>query len=521
LIQYVTQRRWFRSKSRQRKEVTVTDIIRLDGESRFAIALLHVEYAHGRAETYVVPLAFAEDAEPHESMRTPALVIANVTMSDVPGRGQVSGVLYDALCADTFGGALLRAMTQGSGGKGHHGTFTGSALAALRDVPADTPLVPRLTNAEQTNSSIVYGDKLMLKIFRVIEEGPSLEYEMGHYLAMRAPLYKGVPRLAGALEYGAQGRDASTVGTLTEFVPNQGDAWQLTQDALDRYFDGVLSSDKRQLQPPVQSGSLVQRAHTAPSDSVLDFAGAYIDRIRLLGLRTAELHLALANEQNDPLFRAEPYDIMHQQSMYGSTSAQMARTFEMLRSKRSSLSPELGALAYELISKESHIDRLLERVTKRRLDVVRIRVHGDYHLGQVLWTGDDFLIIDFEGEPGRPLSQRRFKRNPLRDVAGMMRSLEYASAAALRDGRHRAEDMPVLSVWARAWTEWVSSSFLGGYLDRVAGTKLVPPNDADVEQLLRFFMFEKVIYEIAYELDNRPEWVEIPMRGLLALLESS
>jgi maltose alpha-D-glucosyltransferase/alpha-amylase len=265
----------------------------------------------------------------------------------------------------------------------------------------------------------------------------------------------------------------------------------------------------------------VQRAHTAPSDSVLDFAGAYIDRIRLLGLRTAELHLALANEQNDPLFRAEPYDIMHQQSMYGSTSAQMARTFEMLRSKRSSLSPELGALAYELISKESHIDRLLERVTKRRLDVVRIRVHGDYHLGQVLWTGDDFLIIDFEGEPGRPLSQRRFKRNPLRDVAGMMRSLEYASAAALRDGRHRAEDMPVLSVWARAWTEWVSSSFLGGYLDRVAGTKLVPPNDADVEQLLRFFMFEKVIYEIAYELDNRPEWVEIPMRGLLALLESS
>jgi maltose alpha-D-glucosyltransferase/alpha-amylase len=452
-------------------------------------------------------------------MRAPSLVIANVTLSDVPGRGHVSGVLYDALCADTFGAALLRAMTQGSGGKGLHGVLTGSALQALHDLPADTPLIPRLTNAEQTNSSIVYGDKLMLKIFRVIEEGPSLEYEVGHFLATREPPYKGVPRLAGALEYSVEGREPSTVGTLTEFVANQGDSWQLTLDALDRYFEGVLSSDKRLQHPPEQSGSLVERGRKPPSDSVLDLVGAYIDRVRLLGMRTAELHLALAGEAVDPLFRPEPYDIMHQQSMYGSVSAHMARTFDVLRSKRASMSPELRAMADEVITREGEIDRLLERVTKRRLDVVRLRVHGDFHLGQVLWTGDDFLMIDFEGEPGRPLSQRRFKRNPLRDVAGMLRSLEYASAAAMRDGRHRPEDTPVLSVWARAWTEWVSASFLGGYLDRVAGTKLIPPNDADVEQLLRFFMFEKVIYEIGYELDNRPDWVEIPMRGLLALLK--
>jgi maltose alpha-D-glucosyltransferase/alpha-amylase len=520
LIRYASQRRWFRSKSRQRKEVTITDIIRLDSEPRFAIALMHVEYAHGRPETYVVPLAFAEDAEPHESMRTPQLVIANVTLADVPSRGHVSGVLYDALSADSFGAALLRGMTQATGGRGLKGKLTGSALAALREVPPDTTLVPRLSSAEQTNTSVVYGDKLMLKIFRVIEEGPSLEYEFGQFLATRET-YRGVPRLAGALEYALDGRDASTVGTLTEFVPNQGDAWQLTLDALDRYFDSVLSSDKRQLQPPLPPGTLVARARMAPSDSVLDLVGAYIDRVRLLGMRTAELHLALASDANDPLFRPEPYDIMHQQSMYGSVSAHMARTFDVLRAKRASLPPERAALAYELITRELEIDRLLERVTKRRFDVVRTRIHGDFHLGQVLWTGDDFLIIDFEGEPGRPLSQRRFKRNPLRDVAGMLRSLEYASAAALRDGRHRPEDMPILAVWARAWTEWVSASYLGGYLDRVAGTKLVPPTDLEIEQLLRFFVFEKVIYEIGYEMDNRPDWVDIPMRGLLALLKSS
>jgi len=303
-------------------------------------------------------------------------------------------------------------------------------------------------------------------------------------------------------------------------VPNQGDAWQFTLDALDRYFDKVLSTERRPAEPPLEAGSLVQRARIAPTDRIIDWVGSYIDRIRQLGMRTADLHITLASDPTSALFAPEPYDIMHQQSMYGSVSAHMARTFDLLRSKLPTMTPELHALGESLIKRESEIDRLLERVTRRRIDVMRTRVHGDYHLGQVLWTGEDFVIIDFEGEPGRPLSQRRFKRNPLRDVAGMLRSLEYASQAALRNGRHRAEDIPVLQTWAHAWAQWVSASFLGGYLDHAKGTRLVPPNDTDLELLLRFFLFEKVIYEIGYELNNRPDWVEIPMRGLLALLSS-
>ncbi|HEY5921630.1 MAG TPA: maltose alpha-D-glucosyltransferase [Kofleriaceae bacterium] len=526
LIRYASQRRWFRSKARSRKDVTLTDVIRLDGESRFAIALMKVEYAHGAPETYVMPVAFAEDAQPQESMRVPSLVIAHVTLEDVPGRGQITGVLYDALAADTFAAALLRAMTQGSGGTGERGAMTGTALHALREVQADTPLVPRLTSAEQTNSSIVYGDRLMLKIFRVIEEGPSLEFEIGHFLATRETPYRGVPRLAGALEYTPRPHgddppvEPSTMGTLFEFVPNQGDAWQFTLDALDRYFDKVLSTERRPEQPPIEPVPLVQRARMAPTDRVIDWVGSSIDRMRLLGMRTAELHVVLTSDNANPLFAPVPYDIMHQQSMYGSVSAHMARTFELLRGRLSSLPPETRAIADQVLARESEIDRLLERITRKRIDVVRGRIHGDYHLGQVLWTGDDFVIIDFEGEPSRPLSQRRFKRNGLRDVAGMLRSLEYAGAAAQRDGRHRPEDLPTLQVWAQAWAQWVSASFLGGYLDRVAGTRIVPANDGDLELLLRFFLFEKVIYEIGYELNHRPDWVEIPMRGLLALFQT-
>jgi maltose alpha-D-glucosyltransferase/alpha-amylase len=147
-----------------------------------------------------------------------------------------------------------------------------------------------------------------------------------------------------------------------------------------------------------------------------------------------------------------------------------------------------------------------------------MRIHGDYHLGQVLWTGNDFVIIDFEGEPGRPLSQRRFRRNPLRDVAGMVRSLRYASAAELRSGRHRPEDAVRLEAWARAWSGWVSAAFLAGYLERAQGSRLVPTNGADLAMVLEFFLLEKCVYEIGYELNNRPDWLEIPLRGLLELL---
>ncbi|HEX5064234.1 MAG TPA: phosphotransferase, partial [Kofleriaceae bacterium] len=280
-----------------------------------------------------------------------------------------------------------------------------------------------------------------------------------------------------------------------------------------------LSTERRPTHPPIESLPLVQLARTPLSQRVVDWVGTYIDQVRLLGKRTADLHCALASDPTNLLFAPEPYDIMHQQSMYGSCSAYMARTFEQLRGHLDSLMPETQSLAEAVLAREGDIDRVLEHITRRRIDCIRTRIHGDYHLGQVLWTGDDFIIIDFEGEPGRPLSQRRFKRNPLRDAAGMLRSLEYASEAALRDGRNRPEDLPVLQEWAHAWSQWASAAFLAGYFENVAGKRILPPNDADLELLLRFFLLEKVIYEISYELNNRPDWAEIPMRGLLALLQ--
>ena len=508
LMAYVAGRRWFRGKARTRKHVAVSDVIAFD-QARHAIVLLHVEYDRGAAETYVVPVAFAEDAEP----RTPGPTIARLAIADVPDRGTVTGVLHDAICSDAFNAALLAAMT----GEARIGKLSGLRFTGLGGIDAALPARP--STADQSNSSVVYGDRLMLKLFRVIEEGPSAELELGRFFARAG--YRGVPELAGALEYQAAGREPSTLGTLFELVPNQGDAWQLAQDSLGRYFDRVLADEKRPEVPPAVTGALVARAREPLPDRVVDWIGPFLDRVQLLGRRTAEMHLQLAAPSSDPLFAPEPYDIMHQQSLYGSAVAHTARTFDLLRTRLGRISPEARALAEIALSREGEVDAAFARVTRHRITVIRTRQHGDYHLGQVLWTGDDFRIIDFEGEPGRPVSQRRFKRSPLRDVAGMLRSLRYAAAAALRDGRRRPEDIAKLEPWARAWASWVSAAFLKGYLAGVPDARIVPRADADLELLLEFFLLEKCVYEIGYELNNRPEWVEIPLQGLLELLAVS
>ncbi|MFT3694425.1 MAG: maltose alpha-D-glucosyltransferase [Kofleriaceae bacterium] len=493
LLQYVVNRRWFRGKARVRKNAAISEVLRV-GDA--AIVLFTIEYDRGNPETYVIPVAFAET----ESGNT----IANVAIGDK------SGFLIDATASDAFAQSLLQIM------RGTAAGARGPALPAGAALPNGNAVgsirghmveaiegASRATATDQSNSGIIYGDRFLLKLFRVLEDGPNSELEVAQYFS-RQPEQKLTAKLAGWLE-----TPRSTLGTVFELVPNQGDAWQMTQDALDRYYDRLVADEHRPEIPPLELPIVPDRA--------VDWIGPVLDKLRLLGTRTADLHLALAKGE-DTLFAPEPYDIMHQQSIYGSAVAHAARTFDLLRSRLRQLPPEASVLAEQVLAREAQLDKALARVTTHRIDTQRIRIHGDYHLGQVLWTGEDFVIIDFEGEPGRPITQRRFKRNALRDVAGMIRSLHYASAAALRNGKHRADDQTMLAPWAVAWAEWTAAAFTAGYLERAAGSKIIPANEADVKLLISFFLVEKCVYEIGYELSSRPDWVEIPLRGLLGLV---
>ena len=395
-------------------------------------------------------------------------------------------------------------------------------FARLRG-PADHPLLARLGSAEQSNTSVVFGNRLILKLYRRIEEGINPDLEVTRFLTERTS-FSHIAAVAGALEYfpaqavGAPSAPVTagglTLGILQSYVANRGDAWEYTLDALGEYFERVLATPSA---PPDAQISTAAMLGVAPEPSPLarETIGAYLNSARLLGRRTAEMHLALASDPDDPAFAPEPFTQLYQRSLYQSWRAQADGVFELFRGRLDDLPAGVRSAAQELLALEG---RLLERfrsINGRRIHATRIRTHGDYHLGQVLYTGDDFVIVDFEGEPSRPLGERRFKRGALRDVAGMLRSFQYAAyGKALFDQERLARLAPAeqaaLDAWARFWQLQVCGAYLNAYLDTAGRATFLPASPDELAMLLDVYLLEKATYELGYELNNRPAWVMIP-----------
>jgi maltose alpha-D-glucosyltransferase / alpha-amylase len=271
-------------------------------------------------------------------------------------------------------------------------------------------------------------------------------------------------------------------------------------------------------EPPALQRSLLAAVTSGTAEVATRTVGAYLESAELLGRRTAELHAALASDPDDPAFAPEVISQQDQRSIYQSLSGLALRSMELLRGQLNKLPEDTREDARKVLELEPRITGGLRSFLARRLKTTRIRVHGDYHLGQVLYTGHDFVIIDFEGEPTRTLYERRLKRLALRDVAGMLRSFDYASQAALRSEQLSADALPRLHLWARFWVECVSATFLRSYLSTAAAASFVPHSPEDLELQLTTMLLEKALYELRYELNMRPDWVRIPLRGIIDLV---
>ncbi|HEX2568823.1 MAG TPA: putative maltokinase [Polyangia bacterium] len=525
LLGYMTARRWFRGKARTVKDATVSDVLRLGaGDDPHFLVLVTIEYMEGDPDTYVLVLAFrAGEAGQAIERRSRHAVIAHLHVTGARG-GRSDGVLYDSLATGEAAATLLEGMRRKSvlaGEVGQLQTLTGRGFKELVG-PATPP--PRASEFEQTNTTVVLGDRLLLKVFREVEAGPNPEWEIGTFLNERAR-HGLVPRMVGALQYhGAQKARSlpAILGTVQEFVPNEGVAWQFTIASLDRYCERVLAAatgDGAGEHPQPPHGSLLEKTRQEVPQAMHDLLGLYLPLVRLLGQRTAELHLALAESKDNLGFVPEPFTELYQKSLYQRARTLLMRTSEMLGRGQETLPETARPLGREMLERVPEIDARLRAVAGRKIEVMRIRCHGDLHLGQILYTGSDFVLIDFEGEPARPLNERRYKRCPLRDVTGMLRSFHYAGESVLRSGRQRPEDIDRLRPWIDAWTAWVGAAYLGAYLQAVPGASFVPASEADIELLLEFYLLEKCIYEVGYELNNRPDWLVIPLQGLHDLLE--
>jgi maltose alpha-D-glucosyltransferase/alpha-amylase len=431
------------------------------------------------------------------------------------------GYLVDATAIPEFATALLEAIRERRRFKGT-GELLGRPAPPLKELgrSGSRGLKASPIRSEQSNSSVILGEKLILKLYRTMAAGTNPDLEVGQFLTERG--FDHVPAVAGSIEYRGRGAVGGTAAILQEFVPNQGDLFEYTLDALGAYFERAAVSIEAAPETPVGSAALLEAARTEPPPMSRETIGSYLELAEQLGERTGELHRVLASDRADPAFAPEPFTELYQRSVYQSITGTSRNALRLLSKRRPTLPESADAAAGLVIDATADMDARLRGLYHHKLDAERIRIHGDYHLGQVLHTGRDLLIIDFEGEPARPIGERRLKRSPLVDVAGMVRSFQYASYGALLRSELgtpiREEDAPLLLPWARHWYHWVSAAFLRGYLGSVEGTAFLPRDNEDQAILLDAFLLQKASYELAYELNNRPDWIDIPLRGLLELL---
>ena len=433
--------------------------------------------------------------------------------------GGETRVLSEALWEPAASRSLLDRCRSRRPRPGESGALVGSPTPALRRMAADLADQDlSVLRGEQSNTSVVVGDQAIMKVFRRLEPGTNPDLEVSRFLNDGG--FEHVPPLLGAIEYEAERHEPTTVAILQGYVPNEGDLWQHTIDALSRFYGETFD----EVPPDLPSPHPLDQTDVDPAEVALRSTGPHLEVCDLLGVRTAQLHRALAAPTGDPAFGSEDLSLLDQRSLHQAMRSAASRTLGSLRRRLGDLPPEVAEPAAALLAREADLLDRYKPLREGRLGGRRIRTHGDLHLGQVLFTGRDVVFLDFEGEPLQSITERRLRRSPLRDVAGMLRSFHYATLVGLR----REEDRGLLpsgsdaaaraGAWGRAWYGWAAGRFLAAYLREAAGADFLPSDPAALRTLLDAFVLEKAVYELSYELGNRPEWSWIPLAGLLDTL---
>lgn len=495
--------------------VSLADCVAIRMPSSTALlTLARVEYSENKREMYFLPLLMNTNVSGVESSFSSVIRI--------PGPNASAEILlFDGLGNKEFLALLLECVRGNISHLGRTGEFEAKASSALEEQYPSSAVAPqvRVIKAEQSNSSIVYGERLILKLFRRVAEGTNPDLEIGRYLTQVAH-FPSTPPFCGYLEYRTRNGKCFALGILQGFISNRGDAWSSTTQFLTKILVRSASSE-------IEDIALTQSLSTANAKNYLskELGGELLEQAELMGLlgkRTAELHLALASSRSDQDFIPEPFTAEFRQKLEAALHDLTVANFGLLRSKSGELPESLRDSVARTLALEDDVLLAFHSDLEKDISALRIRIHGDYHFGQVLFTGSDFLIIDFEGEPAKSISERRMKRSPLQDVAGMLRSFQYAARFALmaaqdKSGTLEAARQEPLRL-AKQWQSLAAGRFLESYKKTAGDSSFVPQDAGEFDRLLRLHLLEKTIYELGYELNNRPAWLAIPLEGIEELL---
>lgn len=515
LPQFLKKSRWFERKLATIQEIKVILSIHL---GRSQLCFLEIRYLEmEEVDIYLLPIAFLPKTEKDSDLvnRVSPGIIARMIID-----GQ-EGYLYDGIYSNGFRQALLELILKGKRIK-----IDSQELVATRGENLKKkahliacPLSSEVLKGEQTHSSFLFGKEFFLKIYRKLEEGMNPEIEMQKFISEKTT-FPYVPQFEGSIGWLRSKKELTSIAILQSVVPNESSGWNFTLDSLAGYYERLLALKESDIQALPSSENLPA---LQPRLEEL-IGGRYLEAARLLGQRTAEMHLALASHPEDAAFCPQHFSSLYQRSLYQSMRSSTRVVFQMLEKHLPILSTQQREIAKEVLKSQPLLFELYRQIYQTRISVVKIRIHGDYHLGQVLYTGKDFYIIDFEGEPLQSMSQRRFKRSALRDVAGMLRSFHYATHQVLLSNTIiRPEMVSLLEPWANLWYEHVGHLFLNSYIQTVKTSPLplVSQERDENAALLKIFFLNKAVYELGYELQTRLQWMELACKGILYGLKNN
>jgi maltose alpha-D-glucosyltransferase/alpha-amylase len=526
LAGFLQRQRWFGAKTRSVRSARFIDwgLLRRGPQPLF-LTVVEVEYhvhddrmgQDSSRDHYFLPLAICgtPDAKTIEE-RSPHAVLARLT-------GARKGVLFDASLDARFADVLLETMDRQEETTMRRGRVRAQQTSVYRQYRGEGALRAVRTSAEQSNTSIVYGDRMILKLFRRLQPGVNPDYEIGRHLTERLH-YPRVPAVTGAFHFQFPAEDLTTLAMMQRLVESQADGWRHATDELSRFYEQAAG---RVAPPNAIPATLDESIRAQPPRTVQDAMGGYLETAATLGRRTAEMHVALASDASDRAFAPEPFTKDDLSALSADAAAQAVKALDSLaeiversdKRNQPTLPDTVRREADLLLASRQMLLDSIRQAPSLEFVASKIRVHGDYHLGQVLWSEGDFYILDFEGEPARSIAQRRQKQSALKDVAGMVRSFSYAAYAALfAHAASRPAEFERLEPWARLWQTWASAAFLRGYFVTIGDALFVPTEASQREALLRLWMLDKALYELNYELNNRPDWLRIPIRGVLGLL---
>ena len=511
---YLEHRRWFESAGRIIQEIRVRESIEVKiKELPTRILILEVTYNEGLPELYQLPVSFSR--EENESL-----------LNDVPKRGIIAklkigedqGYLFDSVYAEDFRNYLIDGFKKSTKSRTSSGDLEFAADRPLMKV-LNKETRSELVNTEHRQTIITYDNELILKLYRRLDQSFNPDLETIKFLSTKTGFEK-VSRYAGALKFNQRSGKPVFMAMLQQIIENQGEVWDHVKDSLERYFESVLTTTRDLAIEKPDHRITEPLNHENFPPLMQELMGVILpERIHQLGEFTAELHDALSQHSSDKDFDKEESSLHYQRSLFSGLQTLTRTSLEKLQAKLGELPEETKKEAQEIISMKQDILNCFRDIYDHKIPVMKIRTHGDYHLKQILWTGKEYIMNSFEGDPSKSFSERRIRRSAMRDLAAMIRSFHYAAYSNILSPEYDQQRKEGnLEDWAEIWHYYISRQYLEGYFQKAGNKDYMPGKQEDFRILMHTFLLEKALTELNYEIENRQEWILIPIRGIKAIL---